>query len=80
MKRGNELKPVTKKQKVFIYTDTTFELSHENVFVSGVYKNVTEFRKDNPGMRPLINYDADHLVEVLAKQLGFKLVKNKNKR
>lgn len=68
MKRGNALVKST-KFKVFIYTNKDFEFNWDNVFISGVYRTVGHFLKDNPGMRPLISYEAEHIVGVLSKQL-----------
>lgn len=69
LKRGNELKKPNNSPKVFLYTDDDFDLDSDNVFVSGVYKNVSQFRKLNEGMRPLISYDAADLITALKTQL-----------
>lgn len=68
MKRGNELIKKNNAPKVFVYCDKNFDLTTDNVFISGVYSGLKEFRKDNPDYRPLISYDAEHLLEVLNKQ------------
>lgn len=66
--------------KVFIYTDPEFELNYDNVFISGVYRDVGQFRKENPGMRPLVSYEAEHIVKALSGQLrNFKKSTTKTK-
>lgn len=68
MKNGNDLvKP--KKYKVFVYMDSEFPEGNDNVFISGVYKSVKEFKKMNDGMNPIISYDAEHLIQVLQTQI-----------
>lgn len=77
MKKGNELKPKNNKPKVFVYTDDDFALDMDNVFISGVYKDLKQFRKYNEGMSPLISYDAEDLIKIFKQQL--KDIKGKKK-
>lgn len=59
-------KKVSKKAKgkVFIYFDKEFDIGADNVFISGVYKNVKQFLKLNEGMTPLCSYDANEVLKV----------------
>ena len=64
--------------RVFLYTDPEFELEIDNIFLSGVYKDLKSFLKQNPDYRPLKSYLLKD-VESLFKKGKKDLLKKKNK-
>jgi aminoglycoside N3'-acetyltransferase len=55
--------------KVFIYSDSDYDVEEDNVFLSGAYKDVGDFRRKNPGMRPILSYDAKEYAKLITKQM-----------
>ena len=51
--------------KIFIYTDPSFPLEADNVFLSGKYKSLRDFKKQNPEYKPLVVYNLDSYLESL---------------
>ena len=56
-------------KKVFIYMDKEFPLDERNVFISGVYNGLKEFKKENPEYTPLVSYSAEELITLLQTQI-----------
>ena len=75
-KKDSHPKPKKSKgYKVFLYTDQDFSFGPDNVFISGPYRHATAFKTLNPGMKPILSYDALELISFLKKQMP-KKVKN----
>lgn len=65
--------------KIFLYCDKEHEVSTDNVFLSGVYRDVSHFRKENPDFRPIKSYDADEYVKLMKTQMKPKKSVRRNK-
>lgn len=55
--------------KIFIYTDSETDISHEGIFLSMPYKDLKRFRKENPDLKPLRSYNVNDVVGVDVDEL-----------
>ena len=62
--------------KIFIYKSKGDQDTDQ--FLSGVYKDLREFKKTNPDLVPIKSYDAEAYLELIKKQIS-KIKKSQRK-